>query len=350
MKAILLFLLFPLTAVITLTSRNPGDEPIQLFPTCHAFSPISNRLEKSTKIAPLPFFPTSTTTVKSSHEPYSSSRRITTRVSVLFSTSSSDEKKKAAQVQDEIIRLRESASRLRREAEALEAQKQQRDGGPSSSSSFPSSRDGGAGISVAKTSRETVYYFDLNNSCWEITYRFADEPEPRDTDKNPTTPKRKFYSGKLLLKFKSDGYTDVIVTDGNIRKDISKGDNNNNLIFQKVWGWDREKSNTDNLEYLLFSADVIVPRPTSNSENIATDIVGNIAERFYFQARVEKDETKNDAITLRDGSVTVKRSIQAPSIGGNAVGGWWGLFRGANQILAEFRLVGEFRCRGVKLD
>lgn len=182
-----------------------------------------------------------------------------------------------------------------------------------------------------------------------FSYRFADEPEPRDTDNNPTS-KRKYYSGKLLLKFKSDGYTDVILTDDNIRKDINKSDNNNNLIFQKVWGWDREISDTDNLEYLLFSADVILPRPTSNSENIATDIVGSIAERFYFQARVEKDETKNDVITLRDGSVTVKRSIQAPSIGGNAVGGWWGLFRGANQILAEFRLVGDFRCRGVKLD
>ncbi len=146
-----------------------------------------------------------------------------------------------------------------------------------------------------------------------------------------------------MLKFKSDGYTDVILRDDA----KSNNANINNLIFQKVWGWDREISNTDNLEYLLFSADVVLPQRTSNSDNIGTEIIGSMEERFYFQARIEKDKTKNNAISLKDGSVTVKRNVKVPSIGGSDRGGWWGIFRGANQILAEFRFVGEFRCRGV---
>ena len=62
------------------------------------------------------------------------------------------------------------------------------------------------------------------------------------------------------------------------------------------------------------------------------------SEKFYFQARVDKEGKNEDIVTLRDGSVTVKRNIEAPA------GGWWGIFRGADGILAQFRQVGEFLC------
>lgn len=65
-------------------------------------------------------------------------------------------------------------------------------------------------------------------------------------------------------------------------------------------------------------------------------------ERFYFQARVDKNAKDN--IVLQDGSVTVKRNVES------GTGGWWGLFRGADGILAEFREVGLFRCKAVARD
>lgn len=104
------------------------------------------------------------------------------------------------------------------------------------------------------------------------------------------------------------------------------------MIFQKVWGWDVETSNEDSFDYLLFSADIALP-PRQESTVI------NMPERFYFQARV--DRTKSNKIILQEGSVTVKRNIES------GTGGWWGLFRGADGILAQFREVGQFRCKAV---
>ena len=107
------------------------------------------------------------------------------------------------------------------------------------------------------------------------------------------------------------------------------------VTFQKVWGWDVESSTEDSLDYLLFSADVVLPPPVDNNSNNNAPT----SERFYFQARV--DRTKSNQLSLQEGSVTVKRNIES------GTGGWWGLFRGADGILAEFRSVGEFRCRAI---
>lgn len=165
----------------------------------------------------------------------------------------------------------------------------------------------------------TQYYF--------IRYRFADEPISKSKGKDDTEPKqRTFYTGKVQVEFRSDGYTDLI-SNRNEQQETQ-------VQFQKVWGWDIETSNEDKLDYLLFSADVQLPRLPSG--------ILPMPERFYFQARVDKNS--KDKISLQDGSVTVKRNVES------GTGGWWGLFRGADGILAEFREVGLFRCKAVARD
>jgi len=159
-------------------------------------------------------------------------------------------------------------------------------------------------------------------------YRFANEPESNDDNSDKISkdrPERKSYGGKLQLHFRDDGYTDILPPAG--EEDIST--ESNTAIFEKVWGWDAETSAEDSLEYLLFSADVRLPPPVSTSE------------RFYFQARVDKEGMDKNVISLQDGSVTVKRNLEAPA------GGWWGVFRGADSILAQFRQVGVFRCQPI---
>lgn len=145
---------------------------------------------------------------------------------------------------------------------------------------------------------------------------------------------RTFYTGKIQLQFRPDGYTDII----NIE---NTSNDNAGVEFQKVWGWDVETSNEDELEYLLFSADIALPPISASNGNV----IMNMPERFYFQARVEKETltttSNSNVISLQDGSVTVKRNIES------STGGWWGLFRGADQILAQFREVGQFRCKAV---
>eukprot|EP00986_Skeletonema_menzelii_P020319 scaffold30824_cov228-Skeletonema_menzelii.AAC.3 len=210
----------------------------------------------------------------------------------------------------EAERLRQKAIRLR--AEADEAEKQ--------ISPTRSSRQ----VDTAAVKEVAVEYFDLKDSCWELSYRFSNEPESKDDNdsKNNKVP-RKFYSGKVQLQFRSDGYTTNLSTTPN----NEGGDQQ--AIINKVWGWDLEVSDQDSLSYILFSADITLPPPISTSE------------RFYFQARVDGGEKEGEALSLMDGSVTVKRDISAPS------GGWWGIFRGADGILAQFRQLGEFRCRPI---
>lgn len=203
----------------------------------------------------------------------------------------------------EAERLRQKAIQLRAEADAAEKQ----------ISPTRSSRD-----TTATVKEAAVEYFDLKDSCWELSYRFANEPESKDDDddnRKKNKVQRKFYSGKIQLQFLSDGYTTNLSA------------TSNEVIFNKVWGWDLEVSDQDSLGYILFSADITLPPPI------------NTSERFYFQARV--DGGQKEALSLMDGSVTVKRDISAPS------GGWWGIFRGADGILAQFRQLGEFRCRPI---
>jgi len=65
----------------------------------------------------------------------------------------------------------------------------------------------------------------------------------------------------------------------------------------------------------------------------ATKLLKNGKDRFYFQARIDK--SKSGAITLADGTVTVKKDVSEKTKG------MWGLFQVAG-ILSQFRYVGEF--------
>lgn len=205
-------------------------------------------------------------------------------------------------------RWRQTASKLRSEVKVAEE-------------ALKKSRAGNVKMPAVEERVAPAEYFDLADSCWEITYRFSYEPASKtdnEVDKKKTLP-RKNYGGKLEVKFREDGYTDALTPP-------SDTEVNGGPRFQKVWGWDRETSTEDSLEYLLFSADISLPPPVSSSE------------RFYFQARVEREEGNNKSLSLYDGSITVKRNVEGPP------GGWWGIFRGAESILAQFREVGTFRC------
>lgn len=228
---------------------------------------------------------------------------------------SSDENESDGAGSVEAERLRQTASKLRAEAQAAEK----------ALNRSPSATSTAEGTKYVKP----MEYSDLRDSCWEITYRFANEPESSDDSddnkNNENTPQRKFYGGKLRIQFRGDGYTDIIPPSEGVDASSS-----NAATFPKVWGWDLETSAEDSLDYLLFSADVTLPPPVSTTE------------RFYFQARVDRDGKEEEVLSLRDGSVTVKRNIKAPA------GGWWGIFRGADGILAQFRQVGEFLCRPIE--
>mmetsp|Transcript_20234 Transcript_20234/g.58044 ORF Transcript_20234/g.58044 Transcript_20234/m.58044 type:complete len:244 (-) Transcript_20234:81-812(-) len=199
--------------------------------------------------------------------------------------------------------LRSRAEKLRREVEELEAKmKREKPSASSTASSAPA---------VLKKT-----YTTLDDSEWTLSYRFASDPPPKDdADDGNDQVRLRFYSGKVGIKLKSDGYTDI--TDDEQVKDIT---------YSKFWGWDEEISNEDGLRYLLFSADV---EKSADDNNPGTD-------RFYFQARVEQDERSKE-ISLADGKVTVKRDIEPP-------GGFWGVLSGKG-ILAQFRVCGDFVCR-----
>ena len=64
---------------------------------------------------------------------------------------------------------------------------------------------------IKETSNNLSVCFDINDSCWELTYRFANEPiveeDEQKQDDDEKRQQRKVYSGKVKLKFRSDGYT-----------------------------------------------------------------------------------------------------------------------------------------------
>lgn len=173
----------------------------------------------------------------------------------------------------------------------------------------------------------TMDYTSLKNSCWELTYRFTKDPISNDNDtkedKTEERPRPVFYSGKIQLSFREDGYTDICTS--------SDDDTNQSVTFNKAWGWDEEVSNEDDLAYILFSADLSL----DNKDESTTK------ERFYFQARVDSD--RQGILKLTDGTVTVKREVQRPDTGGKL---FWGIFDGSG-ILAQFRNVGNFSCKSI---
>ena len=155
-----------------------------------------------------------------------------------MSSSSSEEK-------DEIQKLKESALRLRQEAQDLE------------SSLTQTKKDKPQTTPVVKE----VSYTSINDSKWILTYRFANDPIQQEEEEEPK-PKLEFVSGKVSVHFRSDGYTDILSSSPN---------NGSDMKFVKFWGWDEEVSPEDGNTYLLWSADV-----QWNEKK----------ERFYFNAQV----------------------------------------------------------------
>ncbi len=183
--------------------------------------------------------------------------------------------------------LREEANRLE---ESLKANRPAK-----TSNSTPSSKPKAPPITSYKS---------MKDSTWTLTYRFADRPESRDV----TSPfERNLYNGKLTVIFLNDGYSEVVRHEST------------NVKVQKVWGWDVERSNDDDNDYLLFSVDFVLPS------------IGK--ERFYFQARKSVDGIGN--ISLAEGTITVKQDVV------DSKASRWSLFS-PRGILAEFRAVGEF--------
>jgi len=189
------------------------------------------------------------------------------------------------------------------------------------------------------TPTEPAINSQLEGSRWTVTYRFSSQPISDDE----TDIQTKFYSGKLHLFLKNDGYSEQIIKSGvtesednNDNDNNSNRNNDNDIQIMKIWGWDRETSNEDNMDYLLFSMDVKIPKsdPSANSKNDPR------IERYYFQARIEEEgENKNNSssnkIELKDGTITVKKDITEKTKGR------WGLFNVAG-ILTQFRYCGDF--------
>jgi hypothetical protein len=168
----------------------------------------------------------------------------------------------------------------------------------------------------APTRQDTpIEYADVANSTWRLSYRFCDEPKASEKDDKTTSRKRRFFGGGATLTFRSDGYTDLVSQEA-ARQESAK--------IVKVWGWDVERSNDDDRDYILFSMDV---------ELLQDDDVNRTKERFYFQARQEIDGTTK-AISLAEGTVTLKRDVVQKATR-------WGLFSPTG-ILAQFRYVGKF--------
>ena len=189
--------------------------------------------------------------------------------------------------------LRQSAQNLRDEIEILESKLDRKP-------------------IIGNQMESAVTYSSLTDSVWTLSYRFTSDPPPKDDAEPRTTSK---YSGKLTVKFRSDGYTDIIE-----HEPIGE----TALVISKAWGWDKETSNEDEKEYVLFSTDVQLP--------VSDKAAPNQERRFYWQARV--DAESGGFLSLTDGSVTVKKDIEPP-------GGFWGVLN-AGGILAQFRHVGNF--------
>ncbi|KAL3944268.1 MAG: hypothetical protein SGBAC_001662 [Bacillariaceae sp.] len=194
--------------------------------------------------------------------------------------------------------LLEKAKKLREEAEQLE-QKLRED--PQASRNKATEKD----ITVKTLQTK------LEESIWTFSYRFSSQPKDEDAE-GLILPN---YSGKITVRLTADGYSEV----------LSKEDGNQ-LGIGKVWGWDKDYSQEDRQEYLLFSMDVTFPK---------TDpLMAERTERCYWQCRIDTDPIDN-SISLNEGTVTVKKDIS------NMTKGMWGIFQ-VSGILTQFRYVGDF--------
>jgi hypothetical protein len=179
-----------------------------------------------------------------------------------------------------------------------------------------------------------VFNTQLEDSIWTLSYRFSSQPIPKDDTNNNNNQEQQqkniFYSGKINLRLKEDGYSEQMI----IRNE-EETSSSDDIEIIKIWGWDRETSSEDDLDYLLFSMDVKLPEsdPTTKSNSNSKK---NQIERYYFQARIDTEQENNKSVlVLKDGTITVKRDVTEKT------NGRWGLFNVAG-ILTEFRYCGEF--------
>jgi len=216
--------------------------------------------------------------------------------------------------------LLDKASRLRREAEDLESQLRQ---------SRMKGERGGIATEKGLVAAEPVR--DIGGSTWTFFYRFSEKPEaPDDKNDEEIEQKRVVYSGKLGLRFRSDGYTDVILHEPRPISDTGEETKMKYAAVVKAWGWDVEKSSDDGEDYLMFSVDVLIPPDDDYQQR---------EQRFYFQAKLDR-EASTGIVSLKGGTVAIKQdAVQA-----KAIPGLWGLFSPGG-ILAQFRYVGDFAVR-----
>lgn len=194
--------------------------------------------------------------------------------------------------------LLEKARMLREEAERMESE-------------MESSGRKNVKIEADSTiSQSPVQYTVLDESVWELRFRVRDEKDEKDEEES-SSRLLKSVGGTIVLKFKADGYTDII------------GDNQ--AYFQKIWGWDEDQDEEKGEvgQYLLFSADSIKMEEAGFADGT----------RLYFNIRIDRD--KDGIISLSDGKITVKKELKS---------GFWGVFNSSG-ILAQFRVIGDFVCK-----
>lgn len=199
--------------------------------------------------------------------------------------------------------LLERAQQLRDEANDLETKL----------TAGTTGRRSAAATEVAKV----ITYNELPDSVWKLTYRFADQPMKNDDSNDDDTDNTPIesYRGEVTLKFKADGYTEIVSTDSN-----SNSNSNSQVRIDKVWGWDKEVEVEDGGKiYVLFSMDAKTPN---------TD-----KEKFYFQAELQRND---GIISLKSGTVTIKEDLAKTKKIMN-----FGFFS-PKGILAQFRYVGDF--------
>lgn len=196
----------------------------------------------------------------------------------------------------EAEQLRESAQKLRDEAQAMESKLERRP-------------------STFEPEAPAVTYTSLKDSTWTLTYRFSSDTVPGEDEEDRPVSR---YSGKMTVKFLSDGYTELI---------SHEPSGSATLEMEKVWGWDKEVSEEDDdKEYILFSTNIRVPESDVTTPNEVL--------RFYWQARIDEDPN----ISFDDGTVTVKK---------DPADGFWGVFNAAG-ILAQFQYVGNFAAKATE--
>lgn len=213
---------------------------------------------------------------------------------------------------DETEELLKKASLLRKEAEALEETVR----GTRDAAKRNREKDS---KNKSEETKMKATYTSLQDSKWEVSYRFASDAIKRDGDDDDQV-KPVFYSGKVKISLSEDGYTNIINSDDSTK--------DSGPTFEKFWGWDEEISAEDELQYVLFSADVLLPE--SDPNYIKKPV------RFYFQAQMNIDNQSNE-ITLSGGTVTIKKDVESP-------GGFWTVFNSSG-ILAQFRYCGEFNMK-----